>query len=65
MSKDDRMTAGRTSTFKQIAVAKDHHDQIAMLAIQNDSTMSEEAAKALTFYFAHLAKAKRLRKVEA
>lgn len=63
MSKPDRMTAGRTREFKQIAVSKEDHDQIAMLAIQNDSTMSEEAAKALKFYFAHLARTKQLRKV--
>lgn len=54
MSKAHRVTAGRTREFKQLAASREHHDRIALLAIQNDSTMAEETAIGLQFYFDHL-----------
>lgn len=54
MSKANRVTAGRTRDFKQLAASREHHDRIALLAIHNDSTMAEQTAIALQFYFDYL-----------
>lgn len=54
LSNSTRIAAGQTKAWKHILASREHHDRIAMLAIQNDSTLSKEAAKAFSFYFAHL-----------